>query len=171
MFLIILALSLMFISALCFWNKHVKPSSEWDAGGVIFGFLAICLVAVSVFVTCIAYSTQLSNFEDVKKFKNIEAIYKEKADALTVEFANHLAATYPEHEKEIYSKISPDKVALYFAKYPELKASDTLIELVKRINHLQSDVYDQQIKAEYIQKDIRFRLRNPWIFYWFMPTE
>ena len=126
---------------------------------------------MGLFASCIAWTDQISDFENVKKFQKIEAIYQKKANALTVEFAKHLAQTYPEHEKNIYEKISPDKVVMYFAKYPELRTSDTLVALVDHINKLQTDVYNQQIKTEEALKNTRYRLRNPWYLTFMIPSE
>lgn len=159
------------LAVLCFIFKAVKPSSEWENGGFFFSFIAVALVIIGFLVSSIEWAEQISDFEDVKKFQKVEAIYQSKAEVLTAEFAKHLAETYPEHEKNIYDKISPDKVSMYFAKYPELRTSDTLVALVEHINKLQSDVYDQQIKAEQMLKNIRFRLRNPWFYTFMIPSE
>lgn len=118
-----------------------------------------------------ARTWQIEDFEAIKKTREIEDIYKEKAAALTAEFTKHLAEAYPDHEKGIFNKIGPDQVAIYFTKYPALKASETLLELVKRINELQSSVYNQRIEAEKLLAQTRIRLRSPWFFKFMIPKE
>jgi len=112
---------------------------------------------------------QVQDFENIKKAAKVENIYSEKASVLTAEFTKHLAEAYPSHEKDVFSKIGPEQVAIYFAKYPELKASETLLELVKNINALQSSVYGQRIEAEELLATTRTRLRDPWLFKFMIP--
>jgi len=163
------------LAVLCFVRYNVLyargEKSGYDAGGSVLIAIAILVSMIGFLVSGAGWAKQISDFEDIKKYKNIEVIYKNKAEALTAEFAKHLAESYPEHEKNIYEKISPDKVYLYFAKYPELKASETLVALVERINKLQTDVYDQQINVEFMLKNTRYRLRNPWLFTFMIPYE
>lgn len=175
MLLPIIAGFVLCFAALCFIRygilKARDKETDYDAGGLIFIFIAMLIILVAFIVSGVEWMNQVSDFENIKKFRQIEAIYQAKAEMLTTEFVKHLAEIYPEHEKDIYDKISPDKVDLYFAKYPELRASETLVALVDRINNLQSDVYDQQINVAESFKNIRFRPRNPWIFSFMIPTE
>ena len=137
---------------------------------MVISAVAVIVIIFGFVVSGAAWSEQISDFENIKKFQKVEVIYRAKAEALTAEFAKHLADAYPNHEKNIYDKISPDKVSLYLAKYPELRASETLVALVGHINKLQSAVYDQQIQVEQALKNTRFRLRNPWFFTFMIPT-
>ena len=163
---------LVFLSAmLCFVAKAMNPNSDWDEGGSFFSVVTVIVVMIGFIVSSLAWSSQINDFEDIERYRNVEDIYQTKAEVLTTEFAKYLAENYPEHERDIYDKISPDKVNLYFAKYPELRASETLVILVDRINQLQTDVYDQQISVEQILKNTRFRLRNPWFFTFMIPSE
>ena len=137
---------------------------------MVISAVAVIVIIFGFVVSGAAWSEQISDFENIKKFQKVEVIYRAKAEALTAEFAKHLADAYPNHEKGIYDKISPDKVNLYLAKYPELRASETLVALVGHINKLQSAVYDQQIQVEQALKNTRFRLRNPWYFGFMIPS-
>lgn len=173
LFLVLAGFALIF-ATLCFARYSVLKKrgkkTDYDAGGIVFSVASLLIIILGFIVSGLAWRDQISDFEDIKKFRGVEVIYQAKAKVLTAEFVKHLAETYPEHEKDIYSKISPDKVYLYFAKYPELRTSDTLMVLVDRINQLQSDVYDQQIKVEQALKNTRFRLRNPWFYSFMIPT-
>jgi len=175
MLFLITASLVVLLAGLCFARgraiKIDKPDNEYPLGGTFLLAIAIIIIIVGVATSGNGWYEQISDFEDVKKFQKVEAIYHTKATALTKEFANHLAVTYPKHEKDIYSKISPDKVSMYFAKYPELQTSKTLVVLVEHINKLQSDVYNQQINIEQALKNTRLRLRNPWLFTFMIPTE
>jgi hypothetical protein len=53
--------------------------------------------------------------------------------------------------------------------YPQIQSSTTIMELVNKIEKMQSDRYDQLIKNEVILREIRFRNHNPWRWYWVTP--
>lgn len=176
MFLLMLALLLGVIGLFCYGRyKFLKVTEEketdWISGVMVFWFFSMVIFISSFVITGANYSKQLSDFEDLKKFDNLEIIYEQKANELTKRFTKILLEIYPQHEKEIFNKISPEKVDIYLVKYPELKTSRTVILLTEQINGLQSDRYEQMIKKECVLKDIRFRLRNPWIWYWFIPEK
>jgi len=172
MLFLYLGLFLVAFGVICFgWYLGSKKSNDCHLGGTVFLVFAIIAGLIGFLVTGIKYVSQVDDFENIKKFQKVEKIYQAKATALTSEFAKYLAQTYPEHERDIYDKISPEKVDLYFVKYPELRASETMVTLVAQINKLQSDVYNQQIAVEQAKKDIRSRLRNPWLFTSMLPTE
>lgn len=175
MLLLILALISLIFSAICFWRYrwHLKRdnTTDYNVGMKIFIIIAIIIFGISYIVTGIAYVMQVSDFEDIKKFQKVEKIYQVKAKKLTAEFAKYLAQMYPEHEKNIYEKIIPDKVDLYLIKYPELRTSETLLTLVAESNKLQCAIYDQQIAVEEFFKNTRLRLRNPWLVTSMLPTE
>ncbi len=145
--------------------------SDWGAFGSFFAVIACLVIFILVITTGVSYSNQIHDFESITEVKRVEVINQTKADSLTAQFVQHLAKEYPQHEKEVFKNISPVAISVYLAKYPEIKASVTLMALVEKIDQLQSDVYDQQIITEGLLKDIRFRLRNPWILSSFMPTE
>lgn len=175
MLLLFIAGFIFLFAIICFARYYVLKirgkKTDYDAGGIVISVVSLIVIFIGLIVSGAHWVDQISDLEDVRKFRNVEAIYQTKAEVLTVEFAKYLADTYPKHEKDIYDKISPDKVGMYFAKYPELRASETLVALVNRINELQSDVYDQEINVEQALKDIRSRSRNPWFFQFMIPTE
>ena len=175
MLILIIAGVVFFLAVLCFARgqmiKAEYPANRWNDAGVDLLIVVVIVFLMGFIVSGAGWVNQVSDLEDIKKFQKIETIYQAKAKVLTAEFAKHLAKTYPEYEKDIYDKISPDKVDLYFVAYPELRASEALVALVDRINKLQSDIYDQRIKAEQMFKNIRFRLRNPWLLRFMIPAK
>ncbi len=162
-------------SAICFgwylWHQKRGKNTDYNDGGTTFIVIAIIVGAIGFVITGTEYVSQASDFENIKKYQRIEKIYQAKAKTLTGEFVKYLAQAYPEHEKNIYDNISPEKVDLYFVKYPEIRASETLTTLVAQINKLQTDIYNQQIAVEQALKNTRLRLRNPWLFTSMLPTE
>ena len=170
MLFLIAAGFLVVLSVICFILYRKNPRSDWDDGGIASLIIAIIIFCLGLLSSGIGWAVQVDDIENIKKYQQVEVIYQKKANALTTEFAKHLADAYPKHEREIFEKISPDKVSWYFSKYPELRASETLLALVKEINKLQSDVYNQQITVEQVRQNIRFRLRNPWYFTFMIPS-
>ena len=116
-----------------------------------------------------SYSSHLKQYETLEQLRNQEKIYENRANILVSEFSNYLAVVYPNHEKEIFEKISPNTIDIYLVKYPELRSSDTIVELVKQIRSLSDDIYRQQLRREEILRDMRYRQINPWILHGFIP--
>jgi len=168
MFLALTAMFLGVCGGLCCLRSHFLPKegnvTGWIPGAVFLWFFAVVFLVLSLLGTGIGYSNQLSDIEEIKKIERFESIYKNKADTLTTQFAGYLAETYPKYEKDIFSTIAPEKVSLYMVKYPDLKASATIMALVENISKLQNDYYACQLSKETTMKNMRFRMKNPWIF-------
>ncbi len=175
MFFLVAAGFALLFSVMCFARHGTlnarNSHNEYDSGGAFFMVFAAVIVLIGFFVSAGAWVSQIHSLEMLTQHKNVGTIYARKADDLTREFGAYLADQYPQHEREVFEDISPDKVMLYFTKYPELKASATLTELVSRINQLKSDVYHQQVLAEQVATEIRVRNRNPWFFGFMIPSE
>lgn len=140
-------------------------------GFFILSIVVSCIVlALLLTVTGQSYFDQVDSIESIERDKKVVVIYKKKADVLTKQFVKYLM-NYSEFEKDIYTKISPKDVDIYMVKYPELKASTTVIALVDSIYKLQDDVYDTEIAIEQYKKDIRTRLRNPFAVTSLLPSE
>lgn len=129
---------------------------------VMAGFFIINIV-VFILISLITYSTNAYKIEDLQKVKTYETILAEKADVLTGQFTNYLVEIYPNLEKSIFEKISPQNVSIYLVKYPELRSSETIRKLVDEISKLQDAVYQQKLDAAAIQRDINFYNKNPWV--------
>jgi len=149
--------------------EEKNKSFGWGAFGVILGFFACVWFAVPVIYTMYEVSNQKYDIQSLRMYDANAAIYKQKADNLTQQFAHYLAEVYPEHERDVFKSISPDKVSLYLAKYPDLRASATVTTLVDQIEKLNDDYYSQQLQREVTLREIRYRQQNPWIFSSFVP--
>jgi len=173
---IILTLSFLlgfFISVLMhkYSKKYIKIYE--GEGWPVFAAVNIILTFFCAFFLFIAtvsgYSNQINDFYDLKKIDQLESMYKEKAEALTAQFASYLAEAYPEHERLIFDKISPDKVSLYFVKYPDLKSSETMTALVGEISKLQADYYQQKENRINKLRDVEYRPKSPWVIKFVIP--
>jgi len=168
MFLVLTAVFFAVCGGLCYWRYssllRKNNDTDWEGGAIVFWFCAMLFLGASLVCTGISYTSQLDDFEEIKKIERFESIYKNKADTLTKQFAGYLAEMYPKYEKDIFNTIAPDKVSLYMVKYPDLKASATIMALVENILKLQNDYYACQLSKETTMKDMRFRMKNPWIF-------
>jgi hypothetical protein len=147
-------------------KKRYRRDDEinyFDACGAIGTIIFLVVFLVLCFSTTIGYYNQIYDLENIKQIDAVTVILKQKADNLTAEFVTYLSEQYPDLEKEIFKSISPDKVGLYLASYPQIKSSETIMGLVDMINKLQKDYYDQRLLKEVTLRDIRVRLRNPCI--------
>ena len=111
----------------------------------------------------------MNDIESIKKYQDDKKVYIKKAKALTSEFKLYLASTYPDIEKEIFSKLIPEKVGIFAASFPQIKSSETITKLVSMINDLQSNIYTQELNINRIKRNIRARLRNYLNFPWVLP--
>ncbi len=153
-----------------------KTDDDKDYNGIfmvwVYAMVFATLVpaVVSVTQTMKSYSAHLSDIEDLAKFVDIENVYTKRAESLTAEFTV-LVNQYLGHEKATFDNMSPEDISVLLVRFPELKASKTILELVAQIRSMQDDVYAQQVERAEISKNIRFRTRNPWILHSFLPKE
>jgi hypothetical protein len=165
-------LILVLIIPLFFLNKKRKSSngSDWTA----FFYVMVTCVSVIVFILFVrnlnVVSSQIDDMESIVMVDEQTEILNRKANELMGEFKLHLGETYPNLEKDIFSKISPESLSVYMVQYPQLRSSETIIELVKQINSLKSNVYDMEMRRAEFKKEIRYRLRSPWNISWFVPS-
>jgi hypothetical protein len=153
------------------YNYYRGHGDKSDArfGVTILTVFAIIIFIISVIFQLVNYSTQISDGEELSKIEKFEEIYQNKADVLTQQFAGYLADIYPEYEKNIFESISPDGIDIYLVKYPEIKASDTIMLLVSEIRKLQDDIYNQQLEKAVVVRNMLYREKSPWVIQMFMP--
>ena len=138
------------------------------------GFMMIIMVLIiglGVGRSLFASSSQRYDNENLVKISQFQEIYQKRAEALTAQFVHYLAEVYPQHEKDIFDKIKPENIDVYLAKYPEVKSSETIIQLATQIKSLQDDYYSQQLERATTLLDMRYRPKSPWIFQRVMPKD
>jgi len=152
------------------WVDIYRPYNDSYKEGVVWlSVISLIPLILAILLTFGSYSGQISDAEDIIKFERLEEVYEDRAEALTQQFASYLSDIYPEHERNIFETIEPEGIDIYLVKYPDLKASETILELVAQIRSMQDDRYGQQIARENTMKSMRYRTRNPWIFNSFIP--
>jgi len=133
--------------------------------------LSVAMTIIGFVVHAVVYCEQINSIESIKECEAREKIYKKKAEALTGEFKVWLGEKYPDIEKEIFKELIPAKVSILAVSFPEIKSSETMMDLVSRINKLQGDVYSEKLNIERYRKQIRVAKRNPWVIRGTVPTE
>lgn len=139
-------------------------------GGFIVGCAALLFILGSLVPTGAAYNHNLNDLGKIRQFKADEAIYQQKADALTGQFRTILAVQYPNFEKKIFQDLSPKNVGAYLAAYPQLRTVEALQTLVRQINDLQSQVYQQGININQSKKNLYVRKRDPFLISFLLPS-
>lgn len=162
---VVLGLSCLIYEA---WRSHRDNSyKDGPAGfGFFLFFVGALLLTIGLINSMVAYSAQVQRGTELAKIDSFEKTYQMRADNLTKEFAHFLAGAYPQHEKDIFSKIEPGKLDIYLVKYPELQASKTITELVQQVRSLQDDIYKQQLARAETVRDMQFTVRSPWVYHW-----
>lgn len=150
-----------------------RTYDEWGdlktLGGIATTFAVLFLLFGSLLPTGIAYVRQVEDIENVKRLTNLEGVYASQAEDITGKIKEYLAEQYPQHERAIFEGLSPDALLIYLARYPELKASATLVNLAENVKQLREKIYAQQVAKEGVLKDVRVRERNPWYLTFVLP--
>ena len=137
------------------------------------GLLFMILTGLAIVIANGAmYTAQVNYIETITEQKEVVKLYEEKSANLMTEFKSLLVEKYPQHEKEIFAKITnQNDLQFYAVKYPEIRTADVFLALVKNINSLTSHIYDVKVKIERNKKYARAAKRNPWIITSWLPTE
>jgi len=141
------------IQAVGWWRR------EDPTGAVGLLLVIICILALYITTICDNQSITMVT-ENIK-------VFQKKYDAIGLELKTELSK-YPEYEKDIFEKISPEAMSLYFVKYPELKSIESVTLLTTELVRLHSVIYDQQIERNRFIKDILYRNDNKLVYSVFM---
>lgn len=131
------------------------------------------LLAVSLIVQAVGYTSQIDDIEDIIKYRERKKLFQEEADLLLDEFRQYLLHLYPDLEKELIIGMKPEKVTAYMIQYPELKSSETICKLVDIINNKTARIYAQEHDILHCEKSIRARKRifGIWVLGRGIPTQ
>lgn len=129
------------------------------------GVTILCISFVWLFASginnLVCYTQQIERFENLRALlKNLELSKLREID-LTTKFKMYLATTYPDLEKEIFKDITDPKSEInIIMSYPEIKSSETLLELVNRIDNLSTIVFAQEKNIQSECAKVRFFNNN-----------
>ena len=151
-----------------FLDKVLEDLDEIFGGiNILLGIVLIGFIFVGVFVQFGNYSRQLSRYEEIRKTQTKIELHQEKLDDLTIKFEKLLSDKYPSLEKEIFKDISAqktsDQLLALLNKYPELKSSHTITQLVKQVRELTDKVYEKKMHLEDLCKTSRYKHISPWL--------
>lgn len=166
-FVLLLIASLI---AYAFFSDRTKyqETGTWVAR-VCLG-LAIFFLVIMILANTFGFYDQVTAQEKVKQSIGVERIYNRRANDLIPQFKSLLAEEYPAYEAKIFGEINNTTAAVNFlGRYPEIKASETIIKLVDQIRDLRDSIYAQAIYRQDLQQQIRSRGRNPWLLTGLMP--
>ena len=148
----------MFFIPLIMWfliayifNKKDVFDLDYDNAMAVSVIISCVLFVIILFVNLISFSIQKSDYIEVTRLLESKEILQKKA------------------EIDILAKMTPEDYKILMVKYPEIKASLTSINFVEKIEGLNNDVYDTDLKIRETIADIRFRFVNPWIIDWMVP--
>lgn len=129
----------------------------------VFLLFSVITSIINLVSNACMYFEQVVRIEGIEESKAREIIYKEKAVMLTDEFKIWLGEKYPDIERNIFKTLIPTNVSIVATSFPEIKSSEVIMDLVSRINELQSKIYSEKLMIEKYRKGIRIAKRNPWI--------
>jgi hypothetical protein len=152
-------ISIFVYFAISFCGMVFNPQSlvSWQIAGYILGGL---LFIVTLVIQLTSYYLQADAYEEIEQCKEDKKSYEEESTHLVQEFKLYLADKYPQHEKEIFDKLKPENVSTYLARYPEIKANETMVKLCNLINQKVSKIYDKDRRINFLERSIRTRKRT-----------
>jgi hypothetical protein len=136
-------------------------------GGILSGATLISFF-VMVFNNMVCHAELKKK---INKHSRIKANIKIEEDALTeikTEFTDYFTKLYPEHEKDIFSKISPgdaEQLTMYLAKYPELKFSGMINTLVAKVSDQMKRINAEKLELEECKTDILDMNQSNWLLF------
>lgn len=136
-------------------------------GWCLFLFILFMLFAVGISIDCSI--THKNNYNKLTMLESNRKIYENKYVAIGNEFKSELSK-YPIHEKEVFNKITPEKISLYFVKYPELRSVESIILLSKELASLQSKIYDADLEYNNTVLTIKKYQENKWWYGFWLNT-
>jgi hypothetical protein len=66
--------------------------------------------------------------------------------------------------------MTPEDIEILLVKYPEIRASETSIELVNQLLNLNNEIYTQKGNLIDLVRNMNYRKRNGWYIQWFIPN-
>lgn len=133
---------------------------------MIFIGLAVVFSIVGFFINLAQWDIQIKRFEEVRKSKKLLKIKRKQFEELKADWIKYLSVEYPDFEKDVFSKMSPQEktdLKMYFTKYPELSTSSMFNLLVEKISRMSNEIYNLDSELETHSAIIRSQFQNQWL--------
>ena len=126
----------------------------------------------SIITHFVLYTNQCEELENLNRIKSDKRIFKERAEAFLAQIRNLLVEVYPQHEKDIFTKITSQTATTILSVYPEIKSNETIIHYIDKLIDFDGKSYDCDLymnkKIENIE--VRKRIAKLWVYSGFIPT-
>lgn len=134
------------------------------------GALLVITILAMLITNLVCISEQKSRYIDLITLQGKKEVYQAKAIVMTQQYKEVLIKSYPSYEKSVFDGLTPNDVKMLFIKYPEIKASITMVSYAEKIQALNDDIYAMDLMVLDNINSIRFAFVNPWIFNSLMPN-
>lgn len=165
---------LAFVAHLMAVKKGKFIGSSSYAGGMFFaGAFGVVIFCIILIFNLISYSGQRELFNKLQTQSENRLIYEDKMVNMTAQYKEILVKDYPEYEKAIFEKMSPEdasKLTQLLSVYPQLKSSVTMGAYADNIKELNDAIYDTDIEIRKTIQEIRWNYITPWCITSFMPS-
>lgn len=168
MFCFISMIPFTVLAVMCFLiNATYNISFFLVAGWLCIGCIVLFFCA-SIIITLFEITDQLERFEGVRESIQKELILREKRGLLMEIFKENINH-YITLEENIFKSLIPEKIEIFLTKYPELKSSEVIKNLVSKIETSQQTVFTEMVERNKIIKKIWVTKNSPWIFKKYIP--
>jgi len=144
------------------------------SGSDVFCAFTACSVIsfiVTLIVNGVGRYMQVDNIESIIEHEKVKVILERKAERLVEDCTLWLGEKYPDIEKGIFDKLTPDTISMFAVHYPEIQSAKVLTDLANKIVNLKSQAYREEANIEMYKKMVRVGKRNPWFIPWFIPIQ
>jgi len=149
---------------------YFLDGTHYGASMITCTIFTTILLFVTILTNMVVFTYQKSDYVELVRLQESKVILQTKADTMSRKFSDVLVKSYPQYEKDIFAKMTPEDFKILFVKYPEIKASLTNINYVDKIEVLYTDIYDVEIQMRRIVRDIRYTFVNPWTINFLTPS-
>lgn len=135
------------------------------------GLIALCIslaIAAGLMGGIVNGINSINHRNDHNKLSMLDSnrsIYERKYETIGSELRLELSK-YPKFESEMFDKISPEKLDLYFVRYPNLRSVESISLLAKQLASLKSAIYDIDVAYNEVVLVMRKRQENQWWYGW-----
>lgn len=165
---ILLFFILTAFTAIGFTINYYTGITEIFVFSIIFLCCDVLCVFFLFFTHANAWNNEVSYLNAIQKYKKLLILKKQEFENSKVEWIKYLTIEYPNIEKDIFDKMSPDEknqLTSYYVKYPELSSGKMFTTLIGNISKMYNDIYELEKKITENEEDLKNSFYDKWTIF------
>lgn len=136
--------------------------------GIVFMATAFVFILTAVFQNMCLMTDMKKEFNQFYYLQRKIGMYEKALEKIKTEFKDYFTKLYPEYEKEIFAKMSPNEaehLTIYLAKYPELKFNGILESFTNKVYAQMKAIQDTEESIEFVVRKVKDRKESKWLIF------